>query len=88
MFIVGAAVKHHVTIGGRISGFGVVVHLIGIQDVGAVVNFRLTVQFEDGPMFFLLQGADGDVLCFIVTARKVSEVEDDDVELCDGRLSG
>ena len=62
VLVIGPAVEHHVAIRGRFSGVGVVVDRIGIEDVGAIVDFGLAAQFEDGPVFFLLQGADGDVL--------------------------
>ncbi len=62
VLVVGPAVEHHVAIRGGFSGVGVVVHRIGIEDVGAVVDLRLAAQLEHGAVFFLLQGADGDVL--------------------------
>ena len=62
MLVVGPAIEHHVAIRDRLSGVGVVVDRIGIQNVGAVVDLRLPAQLEYGAVFFLLQGADGDVL--------------------------
>ncbi len=62
VLVVRAAVEHHVAVRNGISGVGVVVHRIGIQNVGAVVNLRLAAQLEYGAVFFLLQGADGDIL--------------------------
>ena len=62
VLVIGPAVEHHVAIRDRFSRVGVVVDRIGIQDVRAVVDFRLAAQLEHGAIFFLLQGADGDVL--------------------------
>ena len=62
VLIVGAAIEHHVAVRDRISGTGVVVHGVGVQDVGAIVNLGLAAQLENRAVLFLLQGADGDVL--------------------------
>ena len=62
VLIIRAAIENDVAIRRGVAGLGVVVDRIGIEDVGAVVNFRLAAQFEYGPVFFLLQGANGDVL--------------------------
>ena len=62
VLIIRAAVEHHMAIRGGVARIGVVVDRIGIEDVGAVVNLGLPAQLECGPIFFLLQGANGDVL--------------------------
>ncbi len=62
MLVIGPAVEHHVAIRDRFSRVRVVIDRIGIQDVRAVVDFRLPAQLEDGAVFLLLQGPDGNVL--------------------------
>src|SRR4030095_16318495 len=47
-----------VTFGSSISRLGAVRHLIGIQDVIVVPNFRRPAQFKDRPIFFLGNGAN------------------------------
>ena len=62
VLIIRPAIEHDVAIRGGVAGIGVVIDRIGIEDVGAVVNLGLAAQLEYGPVFFLLQGANGDVL--------------------------
>jgi hypothetical protein len=62
VLVIGPSVEHDVAIGDCISGVRVVIHRIGAQAVGAVVNLRLTAQFEHGSVFFLLHSPDGDLL--------------------------
>jgi len=62
VLVVGPAIENHVAIRGYTAGVGVVVDRVGIEDVGAVVNLCPATQFEYGPIFFLLQSADGDLL--------------------------
>ena len=69
VLIIRSAIEHDVAIRGGVAGVGVVIDRIGIEDVGAVVNLRLAAQFEYRPVFFLLQGANGDVLHFLEGAE-------------------
>ena len=56
--VIGTAVEGEVTGGGGLAAIGVVGHFVGAQDVGAIVNLGVAVQFVDVADFFLLIGAD------------------------------
>src|SRR5579872_6983779 len=57
--VVGAAVESEMSGSRGLAAVGVVRDFIGPQDVGAIVNFGVAVQFVNLADFFLLQGADG-----------------------------
>src|ERR1017187_3609219 len=61
VLVVGTAVENDVALEFSVPGVGVVGDLIGVEDVGAVVNLDRAAQVIDGPIFLLLHGADGDL---------------------------
>ena len=72
--VVGTAVEREVSRGRGLAASGVVGKFVGAQDVGAVVNFRVAMQFVDIADFFLLVGADsrrvGVLGCGLFRARR------------------
>ena len=62
MLVVGTSVEHDAAVRDRCSGVRVVVHRVGIQNVSTVVDLGLASELEHSTVFFLLQGADGDIL--------------------------
>ena len=55
---VRAAVESYVAGGRGLAAVGVVGYFIGLQDVGAIVDFGVTVQLVDVADFFLLNGTN------------------------------
>ena len=56
VFVVGTAVESEVAGGRGLAAVGVVGNFVGTQDVGAIVNLGVAVQFVDVAVFFLLAG--------------------------------
>ena len=61
MLVVGASVEHDVAFYGGITRVRVIRHLVGVEDVSAVMDLSLATQFEYGAVLFLLDGADRDL---------------------------
>jgi hypothetical protein len=56
--VIGPTVEHEVSGCRGLAGVTVVSDLVGAQDVGAVVNLGVAVQFVDGVNHLLLDGAN------------------------------
>src|SRR5206468_11184036 len=61
VLIIGTAIQHNMAIRGCISRIGVVIRRISIENIGAVMNFRLPTKMKDRTIFFLLDCANGYV---------------------------
>src|SRR5882757_3133691 len=66
MVVVRTAIKRDVAGGGGFSAVGVVGDFVGAEDVIAIVDFGVAVQFVDFAVFFLRGGADGGLVGFFV----------------------
>lgn len=62
VLVVRATIQYDVALSRSFPRVGVVGHLVRIEMIGAVLNLSLPLQFEDNPIFFLLNGLDGDLL--------------------------
>src|SRR5439155_14957231 len=60
VFVVGSTIEYDVAVHGGVPGFGVVGDVVGVEDVGSVMNFSFAVKLEDRTVFLLLQRADGN----------------------------
>ena len=61
VLIIGTAIQHNMAIRGCISRIGVVIRRISIENIGAVMNFRLPAKMKDRTIFFLLDCANGHI---------------------------
>ena len=64
--VVRTAVEPEVSRSCGLAAVGVVGDLIGLQNIVAIVNFGVAVQFVDVAVFFLLVGADGGRIGILV----------------------